>query len=639
MDETSKVIDPDSVIDHALKSSTLSDGAGRTRDLTFLGEKQFHHLLRVERKRTERSGNASLSMLIDICNVSGNGGQPETIRKILLLLSSMLRETDIVGWHRSNSVIGVILSEIGDSDPVDAMEMISVKFKKSISKKIGRDMADGIRINFECITKKNHWKNCNSLLKLPAYDSPKAPGRRQGLAWLLKSFLGEGLLLVLVDLLLVSAAQFAGFLCSGEASADVFKVHAGPYWLVIAAYFFSLYIFGLYDVKKVFKYKEIAFRISLSVILPLVASAVGFYLNPPWGCAANTLAIQAGAAWVLLTGWRFLHRKAFQFSNNKIPTLIVGAGGMGKSALQLLTSPHSRFEVAGFLDDDPALLTAGGNGAPPVLGTTGSLVDIVCQKGIKAVVLAMKGNESARVARSILEARLCGRQVYDLPSLYEKIAARIPVNHVEDRWLAFADGFHLISKDYVQKMKRIFDLLWSGALLICSLPLIALTALAIRMDSPGPVFYTQIRIGKRGRPFTLFKFRSMCADAEAHGPQWAQKEDPRITRVGRVIRLLHIDELPQAFNVFMGDMSLVGPRPERPEFVSDLEKQVPYYSVRHVVRPGITGWAQIKYPYGASIEDALRKLEYDLFYIKNMSILLDFRILLRTIGVVIMGRE
>jgi exopolysaccharide biosynthesis polyprenyl glycosylphosphotransferase len=250
----------------------------------------------------------------------------------------------------------------------------------------------------------------------------------------------------------------------------------------------------------------------------------------------------------------------------------------------------------------------------------------------------MENNGSAKTTRRLMEARLCGREIYDLPTLYERMATRIPVNHVEDRWFVFADGFRLISKEYVQKIKRMFDFLFSGILLFCSLPLIALTALAIKIDSPGPVFFRQTRIGRGGRPFTLFKFRSMRLDAEADGVRWAQKKDPRVTRVGGIIRILHIDELPQVYNVFIGDMSLIGPRPERPEFVKELDRLVPYYSVRHAVRPGITGWAQVKYPYGASVEDSLRKLEYDLFYIKNMSVLQDCRILLLTIGVVIMGK-
>jgi exopolysaccharide biosynthesis polyprenyl glycosylphosphotransferase len=203
--------------------------------------------------------------------------------------------------------------------------------------------------------------------------------------------------------------------------------------------------------------------------------------------------------------------------------------------------------------------------------------------------------------------------------------------------LLFADGFFLLTKEYIQKIKRLIDFGLSSFILLITSPVIAITALAIRLDSSGPVFFRQERVGKDGNIFTLWKFRSMYENAECNGAVWAEKNDSRITRVGKWIRLLRIDEIPQLWNVFRGEMSLIGPRPERPEFVKELEKQIPYYSTRHAVRPGITGWAQVNYPYGASVEDALIKLEYDLYYIKNMSILLDIKIMLKTIGVVLLG--
>ena len=211
-------------------------------------------------------------------------------------------------------------------------------------------------------------------------------------------------------------------------------------------------------------------------------------------------------------------------------------------------------------------------------------------------------------------------------------------SNIRDDWLVFVDGFNLITKPYVQKVKRLVDFGSSGVLLLLSLPIILLTILAIRIDSPGPIFFRQQRVGKGGKPFTVWKFRSMSQDAEKSGAQWASKEDLRITRVGRIIRIIRIDELPQIYNVFLGDMSLIGPRPERPEFVKQLEAEIPYYGIRHSVSPGITGWAQVNYQYGASVEDSLRKLEYDIYYIKNMSLILDAKIVLKTIGVVLFGQ-
>ena len=239
---------------------------------------------------------------------------------------------------------------------------------------------------------------------------------------------------------------------------------------------------------------------------------------------------------------------------------------------------------------------------------------------------------------SILEAKLKGINIVEMPTVFEGLTKRVPVAHIHDEWLLFAGGFYLISKEYLQKVKRLIDFTFSSLLLTVSLPLVGVTALAIKLDSKGPIFYKQKRIGKGGSEFIAWKFRSMVENAEQRGVVWAKQNDKRVTRVGKVLRLLRIDEIPQLFNVFRGEMSLIGPRPERPEFVKELETQILYYTVRHTVRPGITGWAQVNYRYGASVEDALRKLEYDLYYIKNMSLLLDLKILLKTIGVVILGQ-
>jgi sugar transferase (PEP-CTERM system associated) len=256
--------------------------------------------------------------------------------------------------------------------------------------------------------------------------------------------------------------------------------------------------------------------------------------------------------------------------------------------------------------------------------------------GVKAVILAVD-RPTPRLVRNVLEARLAGMEIIELPHLYERFGGRVPVQHVVDQWLLSSDGFHLLSRDYIQKIKRVLDCVVSGLLLALFAPLMVVIALAIRLESPGPVFYRQNRVGRGGEVFSVFKFRSMRQDAEKQGAQWAREKDPRVTRVGRYIRALRFDELPQILNIFRGDMSLVGPRPERPEFVEHLETAIPYYSVRHCVRPGLTGWAQVNYPYGATIEDALRKLEYDLYYLKNMSVLLDLKIILRTVGVVLMS--
>jgi sugar transferase (PEP-CTERM system associated) len=347
------------------------------------------------------------------------------------------------------------------------------------------------------------------------------------------------------------------------------------------------------------------------------------------------MALQMAVAWILLTGWRWAYSALFQSTIRKVPALILGAGSCGKTIYELLISPFSPYEVRGFLDDDPAKI--GTTKPARVIGSCRQLRELSAAVGAQAAILAIPENRSRELVRHILDAKLEGIQIREMADVYEELTGRIPVRYIVDQWLLFADGFYLLHKDYVQRLKRVLDLSLSALFLVFATPLIALTALAIRIDSPGPVFYKQERVGKGHKTFKIYKFRSMRDNAEALGIQWAAKNDTRVTRIGRYLRLSHIDEIPQMWNVFRGDMSLVGPRPERPEFVRLLEEKVPYYFARHSVRPGITGWAQVNYRYGASVEDAACKLESDLYYLKNMSVFLDIKIMLRTIGVVFLA--
>jgi len=241
-------------------------------------------------------------------------------------------------------------------------------------------------------------------------------------------------------------------------------------------------------------------------------------------------------------------------------------------------------------------------------------------------------------SQRLMQFRFRGIPVYHILDFYETYWGKIPSNFLRDSWLAFENGFDLVSNRVKFKLKRISDLLIAAFLLLLLSPILIITALAIKLDSPGPIFYSQLRNGHNKIPFRVYKFRSMYQDAEKQGAQWAQQRDPRITRVGYWLRLMRIDELPQLWNVLKGDMSLIGPRPERPEFDTKLAAQIPYYNLRYLVKPGITGWAQVLYPYGASVEDAREKLSYDLYYIKNYSIGLDLKIVLKTIRVVLLGK-
>lgn len=238
----------------------------------------------------------------------------------------------------------------------------------------------------------------------------------------------------------------------------------------------------------------------------------------------------------------------------------------------------------------------------------------------------------------LMESRIQGQEIMALDHFCELFWSKIPVFAIDSNWFVFSQGFSMFGKPVHLKIKRLTDLLIAFPLLLIGLPVMLLSSLAVMLESRGPLIYKQQRVGQNGRLFTIWKFRSMRADAETNGAQWAQANDTRITKVGKFLRLTRIDEMPQLVNILRGEMSFIGPRPERPEFTEELKKQIPFYDLRHLIKPGLTGWAQVMYPYGASQEDALQKFQYELFYLKNYSLGLDLKIVLRTIAVVLFGK-
>jgi sugar transferase (PEP-CTERM system associated) len=260
------------------------------------------------------------------------------------------------------------------------------------------------------------------------------------------------------------------------------------------------------------------------------------------------------------------------------------------------------------------------------------------ERSWSGVILATEQAPGDATLSELMRARLSGVRIYDLTDFYERFLFKLPVLNLRDNWLILAHGFDLLHHTVQLRAKRLIDLVLSFALMLALSPLMLITAIAIKLDSKGPVFYRQTRTGLNGATFSLYKFRTMIEDAEKSGARWARKRDPRITRVGRLLRSTRIDELPQLWNVLLGEMSFIGPRPERPDFNTELEAAIPYYDLRHLVKPGVTGWAQVLYPYGSSVEDAREKLQYDLYYIKNYSVMLDFVILIRTLRTVLVGR-
>ncbi len=315
--------------------------------------------------------------------------------------------------------------------------------------------------------------------------------------------------------------------------------------------------------------------------------------------------------------------------------LILGGGdSVSKFAADFQDkNPHGKLVV---LSDNSLSINNSETLIKPV-GTVNDLSKWLSQSW-SGVLLASEVNLSDSLMQQLMEIRLQGIPVYWLPDFYETSLFKLPSSLLEDTWFVFSAGFNLVNSRINLKLKRFIDILISSLLLVFLSPLMLLTAILIKLDSPGPIFYSQFRSGLNGKPFKVYKFRSMYQDAEKRGVQWAKEKDPRITRVGNFIRLTRVDELPQIWNVFRGEMSLIGPRPERPEFDVKLKEAIPYYEVRYLVKPGITGWAQVMYPYGASVEDSYQKLAYDIYYIKNYSLWLDLAIFFKTIRIVLLGK-
>lgn len=311
--------------------------------------------------------------------------------------------------------------------------------------------------------------------------------------------------------------------------------------------------------------------------------------------------------------------------------VILGCGQLASDVYRTLVSRRrSTVEVVGFLDREASQFEDS-----KVIGTYDNLCEIVEQFQVDTIAVCLEDRRSTLPVQALLDCKTIGIEVVDGHQMYEEELGRLSIDQLRPSALIFSTGFK--RRVLTMGMKRVVDIIISIVGLILTLPLWVAVALLIKLDSPGPVFYLQMRVGLRGQPYMIWKFRSMHVDAEKSGPRWAEKSDPRVSRVGRVLRKLRIDELPQLYNVLRGEMSLVGPRPERPVFVEDLRKKIPYYDIRHTVRPGVTGWAQTQFRYGSTAEDAHTKLQYDLYYVKNMTLKLDMRILTETMRVVLFG--
>lgn len=315
--------------------------------------------------------------------------------------------------------------------------------------------------------------------------------------------------------------------------------------------------------------------------------------------------------------------------------VILGCGQLASELCHVLAEKRwATWQVIGLVDHGSAHMMSTPE-SPAIIGTYEEISEVVDKFSIRTIVVCVEDRRLSLPVKALLDCKARGIEVVDGHQLFEEVSGRLSINQLRPSALIFSTGFK--RRVLAGILKRVMDLVISAAGLVVLTPLLGLIGLLIKIDSPGPVFYRQMRVGLRGQPFMIWKFRSMCTEAESNGPRWAVSNDPRVSRVGRILRKSRLDEIPQLYNVLRGEMSLVGPRPERPVFVSELRMLIPYYDIRHTVRPGLTGWAQTQFRYGATTEDAHAKLQYDLYYVKNMTFGLDMRILIETIRVVLLG--
>jgi sugar transferase (PEP-CTERM system associated) len=388
---------------------------------------------------------------------------------------------------------------------------------------------------------------------------------------------------------------------------------------------------GVYSPESLRSLRYAAARILVAISLGIIALAFVDFLLGGRNFWRSILAYSMVGSIILLMANRLVVGGMLGASAFRRRVLVLGAGKRANRLRKLAERPESGFVIVGYvaMTDAPRIVEEA-----IARGAISNLTRFVENLGASEVVLALEERRNALPLTDLLRIKTTGVHVNDFSSFIERETGRVDLDSVNPSWLIFSDGFSS-GRVISSAAKRLFDIAASALLLAFTGPFIALFAILVKLDSKGPAFFRQNRVGLYGQDFSLIKLRSMRTDAEVNGAQFAEKNDPRVTRIGRFIRKVRIDELPQAWSVLKGEMSFVGPRPERPEFVSELEQQLPYYAERHMVKPGITGWAQINYPYGANLEDSRHKLEYDLYYAKNYTPFLDLLIMLQTLRVVI----
>jgi len=411
----------------------------------------------------------------------------------------------------------------------------------------------------------------------------------------------------------------------------------GPLFVLMALVLLTLYVMDVYRAEFPVTVSRLPLRAASGVFVAGVISTVFIYLRGPgdfvsiFGRGVLPVTLLIFSLWAafsryqmsrLAQVWTDSARWLYMGSAEKISHFLNDFGDSG--VVEVLLDKNTDISEKGFAN----------------VSFIGKLEDFgqVSGQNLTGVILALDSPLPDKLTASLMQLRLDGTQIYDLSEYYEQFMSKIPIFHLKDGWFVYSQGFNLLHYNAAMRIKRMADVAFAIIGFLLLFPIVAMAAILVVLDSRGGPVYVQKRTGLNGKAFRLYKLRTMVRNAETDGARWASANDVRITRVGRILRKTRIDELPQLWNVVRGDMSFIGPRPERPEFNKQLEKEIPYYDLRHVIKPGITGWAQVMYPYGSSTEDARRKLEYDLYYIKHYSLILDAAIMLKTLRIVTHGK-
>lgn len=456
--------------------------------------------------------------------------------------------------------------------------------------------------------------------------------------FLRKSFASHNLVLIFGDIIIAFASVYASIFLRFFSLQSVSAQKYFP--LLYKAVIFSIivgfmcFFMELYNIEKRAGRKEIILKILLSGLLTAAVLAVLYYFIPSTQMGRGILFLALCITVLLQIILHMSYELLVKLPVGAKKVLILGTGPVAKTMGNILYGNNNGFALSGYINciGEPVTVPS-----ESVIGDGNSVLAVALREKVQKIIVSLTERRGTFPVREMLSCKLRGIDVVDGPFFYEQMTGKLLIENLNPSHVIFSEGFRITA--FRSFLKRIFDVLFAGIGVIFSLPFLPVIPVLIKLDSKGPVLFKQRRVGEGEKSFTLYKFRTMIDGAENEtGPVWSRKGDYRITKLGAFLRKSRLDEIPQLFNVIRGDMSFIGPRPERPFFVESLKKQIPYYSERHCIKPGITGWAQVRYEYGDSIEDVIEKMKYDLYYIKYQSILIDLLIVLDTVKVILFGR-